>query len=42
MTLRILTDTASDIPDSMADELGIGLIPLNIHFGDGSARYNRG
>ena len=34
MTLRILTDTASDIPDSTAEELGIGLIELNIHFGD--------
>ena len=34
MTLRILTDTASDIPDSTAEELGIGLIELNIHFGE--------
>ena len=41
MTLRILTDTASDIPDSMADELGIGLIPLNIHFGDEQLKDRR-
>ena len=41
MTLRILTDTAGDIPDSLANELGIGLIPLNIHFGDEQLKDRR-
>jgi DegV family protein with EDD domain len=33
MTVRIVTDTLSDIPDDIANELGITLIPLTVSFG---------
>jgi DegV family protein with EDD domain len=33
MTIRIVTDTLSDIPDDVANELGITLIPLTVSFG---------
>ena len=33
MTVKIVTDTLSDIPDDLADELGITLIPLTVSFG---------
>jgi fatty acid-binding protein DegV len=33
MTVKIITDTLSDIPDDVADELGITLIPLTVSFG---------
>ncbi len=33
MTVKIVTDTLSDIPDDLAAELGITLIPLTVSFG---------
>jgi DegV family protein with EDD domain len=33
MTVKIVTDTLSDIPDDVAGELGITLIPLTVSFG---------
>jgi DegV family protein with EDD domain len=32
--VRIVTDTASDLPDELLTELGIGLVSLRIRFGD--------
>ena len=34
MTIRIVTDSACDLPDSVAIEHGIGIVPLTIRFGD--------
>jgi DegV family protein with EDD domain len=34
VTIRIVTDSASDLPDSVATEHGIGIVPLTIRFGD--------
>lgn len=34
MTVRIVTDSASDIPQNVCDELGIEIVPLSIRFGD--------
>ena len=31
--VRVVTDTACDLPDDMVNELGIGLVPLRIRFG---------
>ena len=33
MTVKIVTDSTSDIPPSLAEELGITVVPLNVHFG---------
>lgn len=33
MTVRIVSDTACDLPDQMADEHGIVLVPLHVRFG---------
>lgn len=33
MTVRIVTDSACDLPQSLADELGIEIVPLSIRFG---------
>jgi len=33
MTVKIVTDTLSDIPDDVANKLGITLIPLTVSFG---------
>ncbi len=33
MTVRIVTDSACDLPQSVADELGIEIVPLSIRFG---------
>ena len=32
--LKIITDSTSDLPKEIAEELGIVVIPLNVHFGD--------
>lgn len=32
--IRVVADSGCDIPKDMADELGIRLVPLTIHFGD--------
>ncbi len=34
MSIRVVTDSTSDIPQSLADALGIVVVPLNVHFGD--------
>ena len=34
MTVRIVTDSTADLPDSVAKSLGITVVPLHIHFGD--------
>lgn len=34
MTVRIVSDTACDLPDAVAEQLGIELVPLHIRFGD--------
>lgn len=34
MTIRIVTDSACDLPDQLAKELGIEIVPLTIRFGD--------
>jgi len=33
VTVRIVTDSVSDLPPKVAEELGITVIPLNVHFG---------
>ena len=32
--VKIVTDSTSDIPSNLAEELGIEVVPLNVHFGD--------
>ena len=34
MTVRIVTDSSCDLPQGMADALGITIVPLSIRFGD--------
>ena len=34
MAVRIVTDSASDLPQDICDELGIEVVPLTIRFGD--------
>jgi DegV family protein with EDD domain len=34
MTIRVITDSACDIPDAIIHELGIDVVPLSIRFGD--------
>ena len=34
MAVRIVTDSTSDLPLTMATEYGIEVVPLNVHFGD--------
>ena len=36
MSIRVVTDSTSDIPQRLADALGIVVVPLNVHFGDDS------
>ena len=33
MAIRVVTDSSSDLPAEMADQLGITIVPLNVHFG---------
>ena len=33
MPVKIVTDSVSDLPAKVAEELGITVIPLNVHFG---------
>ncbi len=33
MTVRIVTDSACDLPQYLVDELGIDIVPLTIRFG---------
>ena len=34
MTVRIVTDSSCDLPQQLADQLGITIVPLSIRFGD--------
>ena len=34
MTVKLVTDSTSDLPQDLADSLGIELVPANIHFGN--------
>ena len=34
MTVRIVTDSSCDLPQGMADSLGITIVPLSVRFGD--------
>ena len=34
MSIRIVTDSSCDLPQSMVDELKISIVPLSIRFGD--------
>ncbi len=34
MVVRIVTDSASDIPRDLAEEMGITVVPVYLHFGD--------
>ena len=34
MTVRIVTDSSCDLPQEMADALGITIVPLSVRFGD--------
>ncbi|MFZ9707359.1 MAG: DegV family protein [Ilumatobacteraceae bacterium] len=34
MTVRIVTDSACDLPQKLVDELGISIVPLTFRFGD--------
>jgi len=34
MTVRIVTDSSCDLPQNMADALGIKIVPLSVRFGD--------
>ena len=33
MTIKIVTDSTSDLPDDLADSLGVSIVPVNIIFG---------
>ena len=33
MTVRIVTDSTSDLPGDIVQSLGIIVVPLNVHFG---------
>ena len=33
MTVRVITDSTADLPPALAEELGITVVPLNVHFG---------
>ncbi len=32
--VKVLVDSASDIPQNLSDELGITVVPINVHFGE--------
>ena len=34
MTVRIVTDSTADLPPELAQDMGIVVVPLNVHFGD--------
>jgi len=38
MVVKIVTDSLGDIPSEVAEELGITVIPLNVHFGSDTFR----
>lgn len=34
MTVKVVTDSTADLPKEVAEDLGIAVVPLHIHFGD--------
>ena len=34
MTVRIVTDSTADLPAALAQDMGIAVVPLNVHLGD--------
>ena len=34
MTVKVVTDSACDLPQELADELGITIVPLTVRFGE--------
>ncbi len=42
MTVKIVTDSTSDLPKELAQELGITVVPLNVHFGTDTFRDGEG
>jgi fatty acid-binding protein DegV len=38
MAIRIVTDTTSDIPQSLAEEFGITVVPVYVQFGNKTYR----
>jgi len=42
MTVKIVTDSTSDLPHELAQELGITVVPLNVHFGTDTFRDGEG
>ena len=38
MTVKIITDSTSDMPSEVAKELGITVVPLYVHFGTAAYR----
>lgn len=34
MAIRVVTDSTADLPKELAQQLGITVVPLNVHFGD--------
>lgn len=40
MPVRVVTDSASDVPGEIASSLGITVVPLNVHFGDRAFKDN--
>ena len=38
MAIRVITDSTADLPPDMAAELGIEVVPLNVHFGTDTFR----
>ena len=33
MTVKVITDSTADLPPALAEDLGITVVPLNVHFG---------
>ncbi len=42
MTVKVVTDSTSDLPRELAQELGITVVPLNVHFGTDTFRDGDG
>ena len=34
MTVKVITDSTADLPPALAEELGITVVPANVHFGE--------
>ena len=38
MNIQVVTDSTSDMPEGLADELGIRVVPIYLRFGDKTYR----